>query len=104
MTAVADPSELYCWWKDRNPSTVIMCSCAEKLCKFKHKFFVEWPEYLLNKINKTEMLLDCDTLERYSQLMDIIFSVKYIERAFELKAKVDNTLLNVHPPMTYIVT
>ena len=36
--------------------------------------------------------------------MDIIFSVKYIERAFELKAKVDNTLLNLHPYMTYVVT
>ena len=36
--------------------------------------------------------------------MDIIFSVKYIERAFELKTKIDNTLLNLHPQMTHIVT
>ena len=50
------------------------------------------------------MLLDCDTLEKYAQLMDIIFSVKYIEKAFELKAKIDNTLLNLHPHMTYVVT
>ena len=104
MTAVADPCELCCWWKDRYPSTVIMCSGAEKLCKFKYEFFAKWPEYLLSKINKTEMLLGCDTLEKYAQLMDIIFSVKYIERAFELKAKVDNTLLNLHPYMTYVVT
>ena len=81
-----------------------MCSGAEKLCKFKYEFFAEWPEYLLSKINKTEMLLDYDTLEKYAQLMDIIFSVKYIKKAFELKAKIDNTLLNLHPHMTYIVT
>ena len=80
-----------------------MCSGAEKLCKFKYEFFVEWPEYLVSKINKTEMLLDCDTLEKYAQLMDIIFSVRYIERAFGLKAKIHNTLLNLHPHMTYIV-
>ena len=104
MTAVADPCQLCCWRKDRNPSTVVMCSGAEKLCKFKYEFFAEWPEYLLSEINKTEMLLDCDTLEKYAQLMDIIFSVKYIERAFELKAKIDNTLLNLHPHMTYVVT
>ena len=82
---------------------MIMCSGAEKLCKFKYEFFAEWPEYLLHEINKTEMLLDCDTLEKYAQFMDIIFNVKYIERTFELKAKVDNKLLNLHPHMTYIV-
>ena len=68
MTAVADPCELCCWQKDRNPSTVVMCTGAEKLCKFKYEFFAEWPEYLLllSEINKTEMLLDCDTLEKYA--------------------------------------
>ena len=63
MTAVADHCELCCWQKDRNPSTVIMCSDAGKLFKFKYQFFAEWPEYLLSEINKTEMLLDCNTLE-----------------------------------------
>ena len=58
----------------------------------------------MSKISKTKMLLDCDILEKYAQLMDIIFSVKYIERAFELKAKVDNILLNLHPHMTFVVT
>ena len=53
MTAVADPCELCCWQKDRNPSTVVMCSGAEKLCKFKYEFLTKWPEYLLSKINKT---------------------------------------------------
>ena len=104
MTAVADPCELCCWLKDRKTSTVIMCSGGENLCKFKYKFFAEWPEYLLSEINKTEMLLDCDTLEKYALLMNITFSVKYIEMKFELKAKIDNTLLNLHPHMTYIVT
>ena len=104
MTAVANPCELCCWWEDRNPFTVIMCSGAEKLCKFKYVFFAELPEYLLSKINKTEMLLNCNTLEKYAQLMDIIFSVEYIERAFALKAKIDNTLLNLHPHKTYVVT
>ena len=103
VTAVTDPCDLCWWWKDSNSSTVVMCSGSEELCKFKNEFFAEWPEYLSNKINKTEMLLDCNTLEKYAQLMDIIFSVKYIEKAFELKAKIDNTLLNLHPHMTYVV-
>ena len=38
---------------------MVICSGAEKLCKFKYEYFAELPEYLLSKINKTEMLLDC---------------------------------------------
>ena len=83
---------------------MVVCSGAEELCKFKYEFFAEWPEYLLSEINKTQVLLDCDTLEKYAQLMDILFSVKYIERAFELKAEIDNTLLSLHPYMCYPVT
>ena len=41
MTAVTDPCKLCCWQKDRNPSTVFMCSGAEKLRKFKFEFFAE---------------------------------------------------------------
>ena len=36
--------------------------------------------------------------------MDIIFSVKYIERVFELKTIIDHTLLSLHPHMCYPVT
>ena len=104
MITVSDPCNLCCWRKDRNPSIVVVCSGAEELCKFKYKVFAKWPEYLLSKINKTQMLLDCDILEKYAQLMDILFSVKYIERAFELKAEIDNTLLSLHPYMCYPVT
>ena len=104
MITVADPCNLCCWRKERNPSNVVVCSDAEELCKFKYEFFAEWPEYLLSEINKTKMLLDCDTLEKYAQLMDILFSVKYIERVFELKAEIDNTLLSLHPYMCYPVT
>ena len=45
---------------------MIISSGADKLCKFKYEFFAEWPEYLLSEINKTEMLLDCNTLEKYA--------------------------------------
>ena len=38
-----------------------------------------------------------EELEKYAELMDIIFSVKYIERAFELKTIIDHTLLRLHP-------
>ena len=43
-------------------------------------------------------------MEKYAELMDIIFSVKYIERAFELKTIIDHTLLRLHPHMCYPVT
>ena len=104
MITVSEPCNLCCWRKDRNPSIVVVCSGTEELCKFKYEFFAKWPEYLLSEINKTQMLLDCDTLEKYAQLMDILFSVKYIERAFELKAEIDNTMLSLHPYMCYPVT
>ena len=104
MITVSDPCNLCCWREDRNPSIVVVCSGAEELCKYKYEFFAKWPEYLLSEINKTQMLLDCDTLEKYAQLMNILFSVKYIERAFELKAEIDNTLLSLHPYMCYPVT
>ena len=77
MITVSDPCNLCCWRKDRNPSIVVVCSGAEEQCKFKYEFFAEWPEYLLSEINKTQMLLDCDTLEKYAQLTNILFSVKY---------------------------
>ena len=83
---------------------MVVCSGVEEICKFKYEFFAEWPEYVLSEINKTQMLLNCDTLEKYAQLMDILFSIKYTERAFELKAEIDNTLLSLHPYMCYPVT
>ena len=97
LIAVAEPSELCVWKKESNPSHVVMCSGVKELCTFKYEFFAEWPKYLWSKLNKTEMLLDCNTLEKYAQLMDIIFSVKYIERAFQLKIIIDNTLFSLHP-------
>ena len=103
LIAVADPCDLCVWRKENNPCHVMVCPGVEKLCTFKYEFFAEWPKYLLSKLNKTEMLLDCDTLEKYVQLMDIIFSVKYIERAFELKTIIDNTLLSLHPHMCYSI-
>ena len=104
LIAVADPCDLCMWRKEQNPSQVLVCSGAEELCTFKYEFFAEWPKYLWSELNKTEMLLDCDTLEKYAKFMDIIFSVKYIERAFELKTIIDHTLLSLHPHMSYPVT
>ena len=101
LIAVADPCDLCVWRKENNPSHVVVCSGVKEQCTFKYEFFAAWPKYLWSKLNKTEMLLDCDTLEKYAQLMDIIFSVKYIERAFELKTIIDNTLLSLHPHMCY---
>ena len=101
---MADPCDLCMWRKQQNPSHIVVCSGAEELCTFKYKFFAEWPKYLLSELNKMEMLLDCDTLEKYAELMDIIFSVKYIGRAFELKTIIDHTLLRLHPHMCYPVT
>ena len=101
LIAVADPCGLCVWRKENNPSHVVVCSGVEELCTFNYEFFAEWPKYLWGKLNKTEMLLDCNTLEKYAQLMDIIFSVKYIERAFKLKSIIDNILLSLHPNMCY---
>ena len=60
--------------------------------------------FKLKQLQWSNITLDCDTLEKYAELMDIIFSVKYIERAFELKIIIDHALLRLHPHMCYPVT
>ena len=104
LIAVADPCDLCMWGKGQNPSHVVVCSGAEELCTFRYEFFAEWPKYFWSELNKTEMLLDCDTLEKYAKLMDISFSVQYTERSFELKTIIYHTLLSLHPHMCYPVT
>ena len=69
LIAVADPCDMCMWRKEQNPSHVVVCSGAEELCTFKCEFFAEWPKYLWSELNKTEMLLDCDTLEKYAKLI-----------------------------------
>ena len=101
---MADPYDQCMWRKQQNPSHAVVRSGAKELCTFKYEFFAEWPKYLLSELNKMEMLLDCDTLEKYAELMDIIFSVKYIERAFEPKTIIDHTLLRLHSHMRYPLT
>ena len=50
----------------------------------------------------TKILL-CDTMKNYSELLDEIFNVKFIERAMQLKAMVDCQIMAIHPHMARII-
>ena len=50
----------------------------------------------------TKILL-CDTMKKYSELLDEIFNVKFIERAMQLKAMVDCQIMAIHPHMAKII-
>ena len=50
----------------------------------------------------TKILL-CDTKKTYSELLDEIFNVKFIERAMQLKAMVECQIMAIHPHMAKII-
>ena len=42
-------------------------------------------------------------MKRYADLLDDIFSVKFLERAMQLKAMVDCEIIAIHPHMARII-
>ena len=68
-------------------------------CRLKHDFFCEWPEEMTSHGEATFQLADCNMMDKYADLLNMIFNVRFVERVVELKALIDAQILcmHVHP-------
>ena len=98
-----DPCKLCTWKKQQNPLAMVNCTGEQCLCTFKFEFFEEMPKFMMYEAHKAFKIMACDTLEKYEELMNEVFDLKYIERALEIKNMLDMELVILHPHMsTYV--
>ena len=69
----------------------------------KYELFAAWPAELYKGSEMMTRILMCDTLQRCAEFMNEIFTIKYIERAMQLKAIVDCQIMSIHPDMAKII-
>ena len=97
LTGIKEPCT-FCQTKKRSaPDRIIECSGVEKHCTFNHEFFKAWPVGMVRDKSYNEIVLSCYTVAKYKDILDQIFSLKYVERAMNVKRMVDTDLLAVHP-------
>ena len=102
-TLTADPCAICQWWKAMNKTCMVTCSGVKDLCTLKYEFFKEWPDEMISHTDTAYMLFTCDTIDKYAHLLKIIFNIKFIERAIELKALIDNQLCLMKPHLSKII-
>ena len=49
------------------------------------------------------ILFNCDTIDKYADLLNMIFNVKFIEIAVELNALMDNQIIQMHPHLSKVI-
>ena len=59
-----------------NKKCVTTCTGVKDLCTLKYKFFKEWPEEMMTHAETSYILFNCDTIDKYADLQNMIFSVK----------------------------
>lgn len=101
LVSANDPCAVCKERKMHNPDHIISCTGIMELCKFKYQFFSSMPDFLKTLLPKANTLMSCNTTARYSELMDVIFSVSYIERALVLKQMIDDELIDIHPHLLH---
>ena len=82
---------------------IINCTGIPKLCSLKYELFNAWPSKFYKESYLMTRILLYDTKKNYGELLDEIFNVKFIERAMQLKAKVDCQIMAIHPHMSKII-
>lgn len=102
ICGVPDPCTFCCKSKRENPQNKVACSGIVELCKFKHEFFSEWPKALDNMAKTAFAVFSCTNLRRYGKLMDIVFQLKYFERAMCVKRYLDGEIIDTTPSMSEI--
>ena len=96
-TGIKDPCQ-FCQTKKRSaPDRIVECSGVEELCTFKHEFFKAWPVGMVRDKSYNEIVLSCYTVAKYKDILDQVFSLKYVERAMNVKRMIDTDLLPIHP-------
>ena len=51
----------------------------------------------------TFLLADCNTMDKYANLLNMIFNVRFVERVVELKALIDAQILCMHPHLSPVI-
>ena len=81
----------------------ISCTGVEELYRLKHDFFHEWPEEMMSYGEATFLLADCNMMDKYANLLNMIFNVRFVERVVELKALIDAQILCMHPHLSPVI-
>ena len=103
ISCIPDPCGWCTHMKKLYPMAIISCTGHEELCVFKHKFFNEWPSGLDKEVLMQKAVLNCDDRYKYRELMNKVFSMKYIERCLQVKFIIDNDLIMLHPHLAPLV-
>ena len=104
MALTTDPSNNCIWEKKICPKkTKISCTGIEELCRLKHDFFHEWPEEMMSHGKATFLLADYNMMDKYADLLNMIFNVRFVERVVELKALIDAQILCMHPHLSPVI-
>ena len=103
LTGIKNPCEFCCNLKRSSPDRIIDCTGVKKVCTFKYEFFKEWPVGLVREKAYNDKILNCSTRAQYRDLLNQIFSLKYVERAMACKDILDSDLLAVNPHLAPII-
>ena len=103
LTGIKDPCDFCRNLKRSSPDKIIDCSGLQDVCTFRYDFFKEWPVGMVRDKCYNERVLGCSTTEKYKQLLNHIFSLKYVERAMRVKDVMDNDILAVNPHLAPVI-
>ncbi len=103
LAGMPDPCEWCDYEKHHWPRSTVTCTGLEELCMWKYHFFREWPVGLDREVLLTRNLLNCTTRFDYQDLMNKVFSMKYIERCVQVKGLIDVELAVLQPRLTRIM-
>ena len=81
----------------------IFCTGIEELCRLKNEFFCEWPEEMMSHGEAAFLLADCNMMDKYADLLNMIFNVQFVERVVELKGLIDAQILCMHPHLSPVI-
>ena len=103
LTGIQSPCEFCQTTKRCTPDRVLHCSGVQELCVFKYEFFRQWPAGMVRERPYNNQVLNCSTVARYQEILNQIFSLKYLERAIRVKYLLDTDLLAVQPHLSPVV-
>ena len=86
-----------------NPAKKVDCLGLRAVCSLRTLFLEQVPQRYNSVYGMTCRLMTCDNFEKYRSLLNEIFNLQFIERAMELKRKVDVELLRIHPHLRAII-
>ena len=94
-----------CLWENKTLSKKMKISCTgiEELCRLKNEFFHERPQEMMTNAEAAFLLADCNIMNKYADLLNVIFNVRFVERVVELKALIDAQILCMHPHLSPVI-